>query len=276
MDLVEYRHRPEEQERVGSLLGLLPNDTKSILDAGARDGYISLKLAENDLSVTALDLVKPQIDHANVLSVKGDITHLEFPDHSFDTVLCTEVLEHIPPPHLYSACRELQRVAKHSVLIGVPYKQDIRIARTTCYSCGKKNPPWSHVNRFTKRRLAGLFNEMKIQDYAFIGSHRQCTNALSVLLLDLAGNPYGTYNQEEPCIHCGEKLKPPPERSVPQRAMTRIATRLNGAQQLIKRAQPNWIHVLFTRPNAAAAPAKRTSYFFASSFAGPPMRSKLE
>ena len=37
---------------------------------------------------------------------------------------------------------------------------------------------------------------------------------LSTLLLDLAGNPFGTYDQEEPCIHCGAKLKPPPRRSI--------------------------------------------------------------
>jgi hypothetical protein len=247
MDLVEYRHRPEEQERIGNLLALLPNTTKSILDAGARDGYVSLRLAANSLSVTALDLEKPAIEHANVLAVKGDITKLEFPDRYFDAVLCAEVLEHVPKHSLVAACRELQRVAKRHVLIGVPYEQDIRIGRTTCYTCGRKNPPWSHVNSFNKQRLLTLFSAMTVEKISLIGRHRGCTNSLSVLLLDLAGNPFGTYDQEEPCVHCGAKLKTPPQRSLPQRALTRIATRLIQAQQLVKRPQPNWIHVLFTR-----------------------------
>jgi ubiquinone/menaquinone biosynthesis C-methylase UbiE len=247
MDLVEHRNRREEQERIGNLLSLLPSSTKSILDAGARDGYISMRLADNALSVTALDLVKPDIEHTNVLSVKGDITRMEFPDRHFDAVLCTEVLEHVTPKLLPTACRELQRVAKRHVLIGVPYKQDIRVSRTTCYTCGGKNPPWSHVNRFDKRKLARLFSDMTLQGVSFVGSHRSTTNALSTLLLDLAGNPFGTYDQEEPCIHCGAKLKPPPERTLPQRLCTRVATRLNEAQRLVKRPQPNWIHILFAR-----------------------------
>ncbi len=248
MDLVEYRRRPEEQERIGNLLALLPDKTQSVLDAGARDGYISLQLAEDDtMTVTALDLEKPNIIHQNVLTVQGDITQLDFPDRSFDTVLCAEVLEHLSDRQLKTACRELQRVAKRHVLIGVPYKQDIRIARTTCYTCGGKNPPWAHISTFNRRRLTRLFDQMTIEELSFVGRHRDCTNALSVLLLDLAGNPYGTYDQDEPCIHCGVKLKVPPSRSLPQKALTRIATCLNQAQRLVKRPQPNWIHVLFAR-----------------------------
>ena len=35
--------------------------------------------------------------------------------------------------------------------------------------------------------------------------------------MDLAGNPYGTYGQEEPCIRCGQKLVKPQEFSLAQR-----------------------------------------------------------
>jgi hypothetical protein len=246
MDLIGYRHRPEEQERIGNLIALLPNQIQSILDAGARDGYISLQLAANQLSVTALDLEKPEIDHKNVSNVKGDITCLEYPDGFFDAVLCAEVLEHLPERLLPRACAELKRVAKRHVLIGVPYRQDLRVARTTCYTCGAKNPPWSHINSFTKSRLIGLFDGMTVEQVAFVGQNRDCTNALSTWLLDLAGNPYGTYDQEEPCIRCGAKLLAPPERSLSQKVLTRIATRLNQAQRLLKRPQPSWIHVLFS------------------------------
>jgi hypothetical protein len=70
---------------------------------------------------------------------------LGFADDFFDFVLCAEVLEHIPTASLSRACSELGRVSKHYVLIGVPYRQDIRVGRTTCWSCRKKNPPWGHI-----------------------------------------------------------------------------------------------------------------------------------
>jgi hypothetical protein len=108
-------------------------------------------------------------------------------------------LEHIP--NVVQACREIERVAGHEVIIGVPYKQDTRLGRTTCRSCGGKNPPWGHVNPFDERRLARLFPGLSIKASSFVGSVRSETNPVSTMLMDMAGNPWGTYEQDEPCIY---------------------------------------------------------------------------
>ena len=63
---------------------------------------------------------------------------LPFPDAAFDMVTCAEVIEHIPSPALERACREMARVARRYVLVGVPYRQDLRHGRTTCAACGKE------------------------------------------------------------------------------------------------------------------------------------------
>ena len=111
---------------------------KSALDIGARDGHFSVLLTELFGDVTALDLEKPTVSHNKITCVKGDITSLDFDDNTFDLVFCAEVLEHIPPHLLKKATFELSRVSREFLLIGVPYKQDIRVGRTTCYSCGEK------------------------------------------------------------------------------------------------------------------------------------------
>jgi len=41
MDISEHRKRPEEQERISDLIALNPKGRKSVLDVGARDGYIT-------------------------------------------------------------------------------------------------------------------------------------------------------------------------------------------------------------------------------------------
>jgi len=250
-DLAPYRDTFNEHERTRNLIDLIPKGDASVLDAGARDGRLSVALADHFDIVTALDQKKPDVHHRRVRTVRGDITSLKFPDNSFDCVMCTEVLEHVPERLLEKACSELQRVAKKYLLIGVPYRQDLRVSRTTCYRCGTRNPPWGHVNAFDEQRLKGLFPGLDIETISNVGTTTAATNAVSTLLMDLAGNPYGTYEQEERCIHCGARLTPPPPRNLFQRGCTRLAFWLNEAQGRFVRPRPNWIHILFRKPAAA-------------------------
>ena len=226
---------------------MVPEHGDSVLDIGARDGYISRLLAKRYEHVTALDLEKPSITHAQIDCVQGDITALGFADATFDLVFCAEVLEHIPPKLLATACSELARVAKQHVLVGVPYKQDIRLGRTTCFTCGGISPPWGHLNTFDELRLKGLFPGFAIAQQSFVGSTDAATNALSTWLMDLADNPSGTYDQEEPCGHCGAKLMPPPERRLWQKVATRLAFIGLRVQRPFLSPHGNWIHLLLTR-----------------------------
>lgn len=250
-DLALYRQSAAEQKRIGDLLKLLPKHGAKVLDVGARDGYISILLTQVFDTVTALDLQMPQIDHPKVNCVKGNITALEFPDNYFDAVLCAEVLEHLPPTMLATACAELWRVAKNLVVIGVPYKQDTRVGRTTCYTCGEKNPPWGHLNEFDENRLRTLFPELSDETTTYIGATSENTNAISSYFMDLAGNPYGTYGQDESCVHCGAKLKPPPARSFAQKVFTKIAVLAKAAGSNASSVHANWIHIAFRKRPAA-------------------------
>jgi len=74
-----------------------------VLDAGAGSGQYRALFAHCDYH--ALDIG----GHAN-LDYEADITSIPVPDQSFDVVLCTEVLEHVPEP--IAAVRELARVLK--------------------------------------------------------------------------------------------------------------------------------------------------------------------
>lgn len=247
MDLTEYRNSASEKSRVSDLMSLLPEGGNSVLDIGARDGFISRLLADHFSMVTALDLEQPSIEHERIQCVKGDITALLFADDSFTLVFCAEVLEHIPTHLLETACRELARVAKEYLLIGVPYKQDIRVGRTTCGSCGKVSPPWGHVNTFDENRLSELFPGFTVAKQSFVGETAAKTNPLSCALMDKAGNPYGTYSQEESCSHCGANLTSPPERNLLQKVLTKAAFIGMSAQRPFLTPHPNWIHLLLRK-----------------------------
>jgi SAM-dependent methyltransferase len=244
-DLEKYREREMEKARTADLLRILPKDRRSVLDVGARDGHFSRLLVDYFKEVTALDLEQPSFEIPGVVTVAGDATKLGFPNESFDCVFCAEVLEHIPD--VKTACSELIRVAKHEIIVGVPFRQDTRLGRTTCRSCGKINPPWGHLHTFDEGTLTSLFPGLRIISKSFVGTNPQATNAISTLFLDLAGNPWGTYNQDEPCIHCGAALIPPQRRNLWHKVCSAAGVRVNKIQGLWTRAHANWIHVVFSK-----------------------------
>lgn len=247
MDLSDYRNSTSEKARVGDLMGMIPNGGVKALDIGARDGFISRLLTNNFAAVVALDLEQPAIEHECIQCVQGDITALKFEDSSFDLVFCAEVLEHIPTHLLATACQELGRVSKDYVLIGVPFKQDIRVGRTTCGRCGKVNPPWGHVNSFDEKKLIELFPGFAVAKKSFVGVVNLQTNALSCALMDMASNPYGTYGQEEPCIHCGGNLGEPARRKLWQKVLTKAAFIAQRTQKPFLKPHANWIHLLLRK-----------------------------
>jgi SAM-dependent methyltransferase len=252
-DLSAYRASEREQQRIEDLLALLPASGRSVLDVGARDGYLSRLLAERFDHVVALDLEPPSIAHARIECVKGDATALAYADETFDAVVCSEVLEHVPPHALLVACSEIARVARDAVLIGVPYRQDVRCGRTLCRQCGRQNPPWGHVNTFDENRLRGLFAPLAVTAISYVGTTREITNVISTALMRAAGYPYGTYEQEEPCIHCGSRLEPPRAASIVGKIVTKLAVAIDRAQRRFTQSHANWIHMRFDKRRAASS-----------------------
>lgn len=84
-----------------------------ILDVGCDEGYLR-HYAMEGTSYFGIDKVgRPDI----VLDLEG-VTQLPFPDRSFDTVLCLDVLEHVDNLHLLFD--DLCRVADRFVIVSLP------------------------------------------------------------------------------------------------------------------------------------------------------------
>jgi SAM-dependent methyltransferase len=107
-------------------LGLQPED--KVLDLGCGFGRHAFEAARRGASVVALDAGTDEVlgvaatfaamveagelraDSLHASAVQGDALKLPFPDGTFDRVICSEVLEHIPDD--VSAMRELSRVLR--------------------------------------------------------------------------------------------------------------------------------------------------------------------
>ncbi len=102
---------------------------ETVLDAGCGEGVLAWYLAERGAKVTAMDISKPNLENAKlflekrgvldrVTLVQGDAEHLPFPDASFDWVISSHVLEHLPD--FDKGLSELRRVAKHRAIVALP------------------------------------------------------------------------------------------------------------------------------------------------------------
>jgi ubiquinone/menaquinone biosynthesis C-methylase UbiE len=119
-----YAHREQYDALIAEVVA-----GGTILDAGCGEGVISILLAERGIASTGVDLSDPNIVAANGTSAErgftslttfqvGDAENLPYPDKSFDTVISSHVLEHLPD--FDKGFRELCRVAKKRVIVALP------------------------------------------------------------------------------------------------------------------------------------------------------------
>ena len=88
---------------------------------------------------------------------------------------------------------------------------------------------------------------MEVCALRLVGKGQAVTNPLSVWIYRMCGYPYGSYDQEEGCIHCGAKLIRPSINRV-EWAACFIARALNQIQyKLYGVRKPIWIHILFKK-----------------------------
>src|SRR5262249_211609 len=88
------------------------------------------------LKVVGLDPSPQALRHVRRETRIGTISAIPFPDRSFDVVMTTDVLEHLPPQVLPEATRELTPVPKKYIPACVPHQEQWKANFTRCSSCG--------------------------------------------------------------------------------------------------------------------------------------------
>jgi SAM-dependent methyltransferase len=150
-----HRNRARAVRRLTTKYAL-PNHP--ILDAGCGTGLNLRHLPPGstgiDINPRNVELVAKRLRSHKV--VEGDIEAMPFADGAFGTVLCTEVLEHVPGPA--AAIREFRRVLQPGgVLIGsVPARSLIWKLRFLSSTCPHSEPFHNeYLPHEVRRMLAG-------------------------------------------------------------------------------------------------------------------------
>lgn len=109
------------------------NNSDVVLDLGCGEGFLMFslpklkKIVGIDISEVALSRAKELLkDRPNIQIIQGNAQNLNVADESFDKIMCSETLEHLPSPR--KAMKEMYRVLKKNGLavISVPDEKRIK------------------------------------------------------------------------------------------------------------------------------------------------------
>ena len=154
----------KEHSRIDAILKRLPKGKLEILDLGCGDGYLSCKIAERGFNVTCIDLSQNRLDKfkdqagkLNIKQVLGDVTKVELPADSFDVIVCSEVIEHLP--NFKEVLAEAFRLLKKGGYFIVTVPNDEKLKMISCPHCLKHFFRDDHVNSFNKGSLSAHLKE---------------------------------------------------------------------------------------------------------------------
>lgn len=139
-----------------------------ILDVGCGDGYISSRLSKNFKDVIGIDISREALKIARkknpkITFIVADCTNLPFSDESFETIVASEIIEHLTHEDGKKFLNEASRVLKpHGVIIASspnisnPYMKFLQLVR--------KNK--EHLKEYTRKEFKTLISsEFKIVYY---------------------------------------------------------------------------------------------------------------
>lgn len=238
--------------RVQRTLELIPGDVRSILDAGCGDGAVSNNLVRQGLTVVGVDISVAALQHFQGFPLAGSLDTLPFADRSFDLVLCTEVLEHLPESVFMAALADLERVAKRFILITTPNEEHLPLSFVRCEACGSIYHRNLHLRSFDYQKHSMLFQRFELVKSAGILTWQQLRLATAI-----EHGVLQTYKYRENlicpvCDHVGV------ERSEPRLLKRSLITGLRLADNLMTRRRPaRWLASLYERAQVSTLEPER-------------------
>ena len=206
LGVAEYvqRHIREsagEMQRMRRTVELVPAGVASLLDVGAGHGVFLEELrSARGIAGTGIEVTPAKVDYGRARGLDmrlGNAAALDFPSASFDAVLSSEVLEHLPFGVYEAALAELARVAREWVIVTVPHSERRRFVR--CPYCAARVNPDYHMRSFTPAAMAALLPGLRLVQTLGLGALRRS------VLVDIGRQWFERWPAFLVCPCCGFK-----------------------------------------------------------------------
>lgn len=174
-----------------------------VLNVGIGGGGVERRFAGLGWEVASLDPDPKSVERLRATGVDarcGYLQDLPFDAAQFDSIVISEVLEHVADADRPTAVAELRRVVRAGgLLVGtVPYRENLADQETVCPACGDVFHRWGHVASFDEASvrllLGGRFDVLRCAPRCFVhwtrpmGPRRLLKN-VAKLMLGRLGEP---------------------------------------------------------------------------------------
>jgi SAM-dependent methyltransferase len=233
----------QERERIRLTASAVPSGVKRILDVGCGDGRLSEAIRhKQECFLVAFDLSMTALHRLAGPKVCGSAAQMPFRDRSFDLVVCTEMMEHLPEETYGAVEKEISRVANGFILITVPNQENLTENLALCPTCGSQFHIWGHLRTFSCRTLENLFEPFElVRTFAFGDNVESYNKSLLWIRQRLAGG--FAWEEGTACYFCQATRPPTPRRAFVQR----VCDSLNARFWTPLSKRPGWLLGLYAR-----------------------------
>ena len=237
----QFKVDPGLQQKIDLIHSIIPQKIDSILDIGCGNGLIT-----NDLfmkyNVFALDRSQSALQYVDAPKVNAEANFLPIKSKSIDLVFSSELLEHLNDTILREAINEVQRTAKHYILISVPNQEMLEKNTLKCPECDTIFNVSYHFQTFDSNRLKNLFSEFTCTEIHEVGPGWRRYIPILLNIRQQWGNGWFKIPPQRqvmcPTCNC---------RNFPRFKMNPIIFFCDGMNKLLTPRRPYWLVALYKR-----------------------------
>jgi len=207
----QIEQSPFTRELHNKIIELIPSNHQNILDVGCGSGILMNKIRNSgehtvtgtDLSEEAVRIVKEQL---GLECFVGSITNLKVDDKSYDTVICSEVIEHLYEEDLEKAFSELVRISKETIIISTPFLENLEYHQTKCSNCKTLFHPAGHIRKIDESFFIP-FIKKHTSNYSFFYTGARPPRFIAYSRIVRMFNKYIIWLDNLSCPICNNKIE---------------------------------------------------------------------
>lgn len=194
------------QERIGFIVNKIPINVDCIIDVGCGNGVITNILNKQFEEVLGIDNSAEALESIEGRSLLSNCDNIAIQDQSFDLVLSSEMIEHLPNDVLERTISEFERISRKYILVSVPNNECLNARFIHCPKCSTNFHTVGHLQSFDKLKLRSLFSDK----YTVLEEGEFGKKQLKHIpnIVKIKQKTFGQYFQAGPnaiCPNCGNK-----------------------------------------------------------------------